>query len=111
MRNLLSLRVALPAIVAIPLMITITVVPRSARGQSACAQYVSSGAGDQPFAGQLLGSSQVTETTGFEGGVEVGVGVGASHSKSITYNVGTYRDEGTGRTKTIRCDTYEEIGG
>ena len=78
------------------------------RAQSACAPYITSQGNDDPFEGTLQGSHQVTEEVGGSLGVS---STEVSGSRTITYEVGTYRDYATKETVTVRCDTYEQLAG
>jgi hypothetical protein len=81
-----------------------------------CADYISSGAYDEPLEGQLIGSEDVTvvtsttlSTSGTVGGgaVPASLGGGTSDTQvtTIEYEVGYYRMS-DGSTLRIDCRTY-----
>ena len=73
---------------------------QTASAQSSCARYVSSGETDDPFSGELVGSSLVTLTIGFSAGIE--------GSYSVTFHVGVY-EQADGERRQVRCDNYTEF--
>jgi hypothetical protein len=84
-----------------------------AKALAECADYVSSGAGDQPLTGTLVGSRTVTQSTSqtFTGSFNTKLSGGSyqyQRSTTTTYEVGTYlMSDGT--TQQIRCDTYTYV--
>ena len=76
-----------------------------------CADYISSGGGEEPLTGQLIGQRTVSVTTSssFTGSANksiLGGGFSYQRTRTITYTVGIYRMS-DGSTKEIRCDTYQ----
>ncbi len=70
-----------------------------------CANYISSGANDQPASGTLVGTETRTESRTIEVGYE---GSGVSYTETVTYDVGYYRME-DGSTTTVACRDYTVI--
>ncbi len=107
MRYFFSPRFLLPVMLLAAGLGTIPFLTKGVRAQASCANYITSQQGDQPFDGVLQGSSLVTEEIGGSIGLD---GTSISGGKTVSYEVGTYRDYSTGETVTVRCDTYAENG-
>ena len=76
-----------------------------------CANYISSGGGDAPLTGSLLGERTVTTTTtrsfGTTGGFKTVTGsTSYSSTTTISYSVGVY-EMSDGTRIELRCDTYQ----
>jgi hypothetical protein len=71
-----------------------------------CADFISSGIGDDPLTGHLTGTESVTETLTFNIKTEPGgVGSTITSTKTVTYEVGIYRMSDGSQLK-IDCRTY-----
>ena len=97
---------------AIVLVLALMLVP-GVQATSDCADYISSGGGDEPLSGTLVGQQTRTLTTqqSFSGTYGTPVVRGTytyNRSFSTTYNVGTYQMS-DGSTITVRCDTYQRV--
>lgn len=77
----------------------LTMVPGALHAE--CAQYVTSGAGDEPMSGSLVGEKTVSYS--FSGSA---LGWNVTYSES--YQVGTYRME-DGEEIRLRCSDYTEF--
>jgi hypothetical protein len=71
-----------------------------------CAEFITTGLGDEPDGGELLGSETRREHWGGGASIQPG-GVGGSYNggREREYEVGYYR-MGTGRVIEIDCRTY-----
>ena len=92
------------------LLIAALVLAPGAKALAECADYISSGAGDQPLTGRLIGSRTVTQSTSqtFSGSISMKLTGGNYQyqtSTTTTYEVGYY-EMSNGEVKAIRCDSY-----
>jgi hypothetical protein len=80
-------------------LVVLTLMGGTAAGAAAeCARYVTSGPGDEPFSGELLG--QKTVTIHFSGS-----GFGYTASFTETYTIGSYR-MADGSKMDLNCYDY-----
>ena len=79
----------------------------------ACAAYISSGSGDEPLTGWLIGEQTITQTTvrtfGTTGGFRTATGSASyTTTTSRSYSVGTY-EMSDGTRRQVRCDSYQYV--
>lgn len=95
------------------LLAVLVAVPAGLVALESCAQFITTGAGDEPNAGYLIGERTVSITTvttysggydrlGFKGSMT------STRTVSESYAVGTYvMSDGT--IRSFRCDTYTAV--
>ena len=92
------------------LLIAVLVLAPGAKALAECADYISTGAGDQPLTGRLIGSRTVTQSSSqtFTGNFNTRLSGGSyqyQRTTTTTYDVGVY-EMSDGTKVEVRCDTY-----